>query len=38
MIEFRAIREAAADVARNYGMKERQAYRVIGKIVARYGT
>lgn len=38
MVEYRAIREAAIDVARNYGMKERQAYRVIGKIVARYGT
>ena len=38
MIEYRAIREAAADVARNYGIKEQLAYGVIGKIVARYGT
>ena len=38
MIEYRAIREAAADVARNYGIKEHQAYSVIGNMVARYGT
>jgi hypothetical protein len=38
MVEYRAIREAAADVALNYGIKESQAYSVIGKIVARYGT
>lgn len=38
MVEYRAIREAAADVAHSYGIKECQAYGVIGKIVARYGT
>jgi hypothetical protein len=38
IIEYRAIREAAADVAHNYGIKESKAYQVIGKIVARYGT
>ena len=38
MIEYRAIREAAADVAHNYGIKEHKAYQIIGKIVARYGT
>jgi hypothetical protein len=38
LIEYRAIREAAADVSRNYGIKERLAYGVIGTTVARYGT
>jgi hypothetical protein len=37
VIEFRAVREAAADVARSYGMDERRATRVIGRILARYG-
>lgn len=37
VIEHRAIREAAADVARNYGINERKAVRVISSIVARYG-
>lgn len=37
VIEYRAIREAAADVARNYGLDPRQAFRVIARIVARYG-
>jgi hypothetical protein len=38
IVEYRAIREAAADVARNYGIKEGKAYRVIGNLVGRYGT
>ena len=37
VIEFRAIREAAADVAGNYGIDERKAVRIIGSLVARYG-
>lgn len=38
IIEYRAVREAAADVAQNYGIKRRRAYRVIATMVARYGT
>jgi hypothetical protein len=38
VVEYRAIREAAADVAQNYGIKEGKAYQVIGKIVARFGA
>jgi hypothetical protein len=38
VIEFRAVCEAATDVARTYGMSERKAIRVISRIVARYGT
>lgn len=37
VIEFRAVREAAADVARNFPVDERQAIRVVSGIVARYG-
>ena len=35
VVEYRAIREAAADVAHNYDISESRAYSVIGKIVAR---
>jgi hypothetical protein len=38
MVEFRAVREAAQDVSRTYGMDERQATHVIARIVARYGA
>jgi hypothetical protein len=38
VVEYRAVREAAADVARNYGIKEGLAYRIIGAIVNRYGN
>jgi hypothetical protein len=38
VVENRAIREAATDVARTYGMNERQAAHVIARIVARYGS
>jgi hypothetical protein len=38
VVEYQAVREAAADVHQNYGMDERQAIRVIGRIVARYGS
>jgi hypothetical protein len=37
VIEYRAIREAAADVAKNFGVSERKAFRVISGIVSRYG-
>src|SRR5919201_2181177 len=37
VIEYRAVREAAEDVARNYGVSERRAARVISAIVACYG-
>jgi hypothetical protein len=37
VIEYRAIREAAADVARHYDLKESTALRVIAGILARYG-
>lgn len=37
VIEYRAAREAAADVARNFGIDENKAFNVISKIVARYG-
>jgi hypothetical protein len=38
VIEFRAVREAAADVARNYGISEFKAIGIINRIVARYGN
>jgi hypothetical protein len=38
MVEYRAVREAAQDVARSYGMGERLATHVISRIVARYGA
>ena len=37
MVEYRAIREAASDVARNYRISEGRATQAIGDIVARYG-
>jgi len=37
VIEYRAAREAAADVARNYDVDEAQAFKAIAAIVARYG-
>lgn len=37
-VEFKAIREAAADVARNYGVDERKVIRVMSRIVARYSN
>jgi hypothetical protein len=38
VVEFKAVREAAHDVAQTYGMNERLATHVIGRIVARYGA
>src|SRR5262245_19957838 len=37
VIEYRAVREAAADVSRNYGLDENRLIDVIAGIVARYG-
>ncbi len=37
VIEARAIKDAAADVAKNYDVPEAKAYTVISRIVARYG-
>ncbi len=37
IIEFDAIREAAEDVSRNYGIEFRKAVQIISKMVARYG-
>jgi hypothetical protein len=36
-VEYQAVRDAAADVAQNYGISERRATEVISSIVARYG-
>jgi hypothetical protein len=36
-VEFRAVCEAAADVARNYGVSERRVINIISRIVAHYG-
>jgi hypothetical protein len=36
LIEFRAIRAAAADIASNYGVDEQKLVHDIGAIVARY--
>src|SRR6516164_4181103 len=37
LVEYRAICEAAADVAANYHIDERKAVRIIASLVARYG-
>jgi hypothetical protein len=37
VLEFRAIREAAADVATNYGVSRKRAIHAIARLVARYG-
>jgi len=37
VIEYRALREAARDVAQNYGLKERQVIRYLSKLVASFG-
>jgi hypothetical protein len=37
VVEFRAINEAAADVAANYSISENRAVRIISSLVARYG-
>jgi hypothetical protein len=36
VVEYRAIREAANDVAKNYGLEQRHAMRIITGIVAKY--
>jgi hypothetical protein len=37
ILEYRAVRDAAADVARTYPIDEQAAIQVISGIVARYG-
>ncbi len=36
-VELQAVREAAADVARNYNLDERKLADAIGALIARYG-
>lgn len=36
VLEFKAIREAANDVAQNYGMSQPRAIKAISRLVARY--
>ncbi len=38
VIEYRAVREAAAEVSKTYGLGERLATHVISRLVARYGA
>jgi hypothetical protein len=38
VVEFRAIKEAAADVSTNYGVDERHATQVISEIVSKYNN
>jgi hypothetical protein len=38
VIEHRAVLEAAGDLERNYGMKQRRAAQRIAALVARYGS
>ena len=37
VVEFKAVREAAEDVAQNYGINPRRAAQAIAALVARYG-
>jgi len=37
VIEAKAVRAAATDIAQNYDISERRAFSVIASIVARYG-
>lgn len=37
VIEYRAVKEAAADVSRNFAIDQPKAFQVISGIVARYG-
>lgn len=37
VLEFRAVREAAQDVAQNYGMTKSRAINAISRLVAKYG-
>jgi hypothetical protein len=37
VLEYRAIREAASDVAQNYGMCKTRAVNAIARLVAKYG-
>ncbi len=37
VVETRAVLEAAADIATNYGVDEEKAFRIISGLLARYG-
>jgi hypothetical protein len=37
VVEYRAVREAATDVSKNFGTSETKAFKVIAGILARYG-
>lgn len=37
VLEARAVRTAAADIAQNYEIEERKAYSILASLVARYG-
>jgi hypothetical protein len=37
VVELQAVHEAAADVARNYGMEPRRMADAIARLIARYG-
>ncbi len=37
VIEYKAVRAAAADIARNHGASEARVYRQLAAIVAQYG-
>jgi hypothetical protein len=37
VVEFRAVRTAAADIAANYGVSQKRALRQISAILAQYG-
>ncbi len=37
VVEARAVRNAAQDISRSYGVNEQRAYSIISGIVARYG-
>ena len=38
IVEFRAVKEAAEDVAQNYDISEREAIRALSGMVAKYGN
>jgi hypothetical protein len=37
LVETRAVNEAAADIASNYGVSQPRAFRIIAGLLARYG-
>jgi hypothetical protein len=38
IIEYRALREAASDVAKNFDIEEDQAFQMIGSVLSRYDS